>query len=241
MLISVRQLRTFWGVKAAGVLHVGAHEAEELEDYRAAGWEPVVWVEALPDKAATLQHRFSGNRQHTVIPALARDEDNVVLSMRRTNNGQSSSALALGTHLVEHPKVQVVDEFPMLSSRLDTLLKGSTHRFDFINLDVQGAELRALRGLGDRLRAAHWVYCEVNEKALYVGAALVNEIDSYLGGYGFRRVDTEMTRHGWGDALYTHDSSRPRFPGTRRYLRRLATRARRSRISRVFSKLRARG
>ena len=188
MLISVRQLGRYWAVRPKGVLHLRAHEAEELADYQAAKWAPVVWVEGLPVKAVlrSFGEAFPRNRKNqSAISAVAWDADGESLTMWRTNNGQSSSALPLGTHLVEHPGVWVIEELSVQSSRLDTLLQGTAHRFDFINLDIQGAELRALRGLGDRIRDLRWIYCEVNKKPLYVGAHLVGEIDAYLAQFGF--------------------------------------------------------
>lgn len=173
------------------------------------------------------------------MSALVWDSDGVTLKMGRTNNGRSSSALPLGTHLVEHPKVHVVEEITLQSSRLDTLLTGGRHHFDFVNLDIQGAELRALRGLGDRIRGVRWIYCEVNEKPLYIGANLVDEVDAYLGQFHFRRVDTDMTPHGWGDALYVHADALPLFRAARRELRELSTRAKRSRVGRRLSRMRA--
>jgi FkbM family methyltransferase len=219
-LISVRQLGLFWAVKPTGVLHVGAHEAEELVAYQTAGWGPVVWVEGLPEKAAQLQDRLRGARDQHVLPALVWDSDGEILTMRRTNNNQSSSVLPMGTHVFEHPEVHVAEEVALPTTRLDTLLAGTAHHFDFVNLDIQGAELRALRGLGDRLGGVRWIYCEVNEKPLYVGAPLVEELDAYLATFGFRRVDTQMTRHGWGDALYVHADAVPRLVSIRRALRR---------------------
>jgi hypothetical protein len=46
------------------------------------------------------------------------------------------------------------------------------------------------------------IYAEVNEKMLYEGAVLLPELDEYLAFFNFKRVITNMTRHGWGDALY---------------------------------------
>lgn len=224
MLISVRQLNVFWNVQPTGVLHVGAHEGEESADYKNAGWKPVLWVEGLPDKAAELEKRFRHDADQQVVAALVWDSDGAPLQMNRTNNGQSSSVLPLGTHLVEHPSIHVVEEIQLTSSRLDSILSSTQHRFDFVNLDIQGAELRALRGLGDRIRDVRWVYCEVNEKPLYVGASLMNEVDDYLDRFNFRRVDTEMTSHGWGDALYVHDLVLPFAPVWRRRLRRISAR-----------------
>jgi FkbM family methyltransferase len=237
MLISVRQLGRYWAVRPKGVLHVGAHEAEELADYQAAKWTPVVWVEGLPDKGAELQERFRGTADQSAISAVAWDADGESLTMWRTNNGQSSSALPLGTHLVEHPGVWVIEELSVQSSRLDTLLQGTAHRFDFINLDIQGAELRALRGLGDRIRDLRWIYCEVNKRPLYVGAHLVGQIDAYLAPFGFRRVDTYMTPHGWGDALYVRADAMPALPWLRRATRRFVTSALKSRVGQRLSSI----
>ena len=237
MLISVRQLERYWAVRPKGVLHVGAHEAEELADYQAAKWTPVLWVEGLPDKAAELQKRFRGTANQSAISAVAWDSDGESLTMWRTNNEQSSSALPLGTHLVEHPEVRVIEELSVQSSRLDTLLQGSAHRFDFINLDIQGAELRALQGLGDRIRDLRWIYCEVNKKPLYVGANLVSEIDAYLAPFDFRRVDTYMTPHGWGDALYVRADAVPALPRLRSATRRVVTSAMKSRVGRRLSSI----
>ena len=38
---------------------------------------------------------------------------------------------------------------------------------------------------------------------LYIGVNKLNEIDSFLSNYGFKRVATKLTKDGWGDVLYT--------------------------------------
>jgi hypothetical protein len=73
---------------------------------------------------------------------------------------------------------------------------------DFLNIDLQGAELKALKGMGEVLRQFKWAYLEVNKAELYKGCALVEDIDMYLLGYGFKRVETKWTGADWGDALY---------------------------------------
>jgi hypothetical protein len=74
--------------------------------------------------------------------------------------------------------------------------------YNFMNLDIQGAELLALRGAGDILKNFDYIYTEVNIEELYDGCCLMNEIDEYLKQFGFKRVITEMTQYGWGDAFY---------------------------------------
>ena len=74
--------------------------------------------------------------------------------------------------------------------------------YDFLNIDIQGAELLALKGFGDLLNNIKYIYTEINTNTLYKDCALVSEIDEYLFKYGFKRVETLMTEFEWGDALY---------------------------------------
>lgn len=204
MLVPVDALAKTFGVRPTGVLHVGAHEAEEWEDYQRFGWGPVIWVEMLPEKAELLRTRFAGNKQTTVINAACWDEDGKRLPLFRANNGQSSSLLAPDHHLQAHPTVTFSTEGSMTTSRLDSLLpKQAT--FDFLNFDIQGAELNALKGLGSRLAHVSWAYLEINRKPLYAGCALLPDLDQFLAEQGFRRVVLRMAGNsGWGDALYAN-------------------------------------
>ena len=60
----------------------------------------------------------------------------------------------------------------------------------------------ALKGATKYIEYAKAIYLEVNEKELYKGCGLIDEIDTFLATYHFKRVLTNMTGHGWGDALY---------------------------------------
>ncbi len=206
MLISVTELLRVYGVKANGVLHVGAHEAEEAEDYHSHSWGPVIWVEMLPDKYELLQNRFFGDSQNTVFDAACWDEDDVELPMYRANNGQSSSLLPPELHLTYHPDIIFSEKANVRTRRLDSILP-KTAKFDFINFDVQGAELRAIDGLGPLLEQVKWAYIEVNELSLYEGCPLIEEIDNFMKKRGFVRIAKRIAGNfGWGDALYVRAS-----------------------------------
>ncbi len=202
MLISVPVLSRVFGVRPNGVLHVGAHEAEEAALYSAHEWGPVTWVEMLPEKFAQLKARFANDSNNTVLQAACWDTDGAVVPLFEASNGQSSSLLAPREHLTEHPSISFAENGTMTTSRLDSILPPSA-RFDFITFDIQGAELRALRGLGDRLLDVKWAFLEVNTKAMYDGCAIVSDIDEFMKEAGFVRVLTQMAGDkGWGDALY---------------------------------------
>ncbi len=60
----------------------------------------------------------------------------------------------------------------------------------------------ALKGATQSIIHVDALYLEVNEKKLYKNCALINQIDDFLSQYNFKRILTNMTHHGWGDALY---------------------------------------
>jgi FkbM family methyltransferase len=205
MLLDLRSLAREHGMRIRGVLHGGAHECQEMEVYRSVAPNArVVWVEANPAVAERVRARGVAD----VYQALLSDEDGREVDFMVTNNEESSSMLELAEHRWEHPDVVEVARVRLRTSRLDSLLSRVAPGFDFnfVNLDIQGAELLALRGLGeDRLARVDYVYTEVNERELYRGCALLPEVDAFLCARGFRRAAIEMTRHGWGDALFVRE------------------------------------
>ena len=74
--------------------------------------------------------------------------------------------------------------------------------------------MKALKGAVCILPHIKAIYAEVNEKMLYEGAGLLPELDEYLATFNFKRVITNMTRHGWGDALYIKNYAIPASPSS---------------------------
>lgn len=201
MLIDTNTLKYKFGVNPKGILHVGAHLGEELGMYLNAGWLcPIIWVEGQANLAARLTSCLPSN--HKVINAFVWDLDGINLNFKVTNNSQSSSLLNLGTHKHNYPDIFVNKVEVVQTKRLDSLIESSDN-IDLLVLDIQGAELKALIGLGDHLKRVNYVYSEVNKWGVYEDCALVKELDQYLGHFGFKRVATSWVRGaGWGDALW---------------------------------------
>ena len=205
MLFPIKVLFTDFSIKPNGVLHVGAHEAEELDDYVKFNWGHVIWVEAQPDLAKKLRTRLNP-KYHTVIQEVAWSRSGEKLIFNIASNGQSSSLFEFGTHSTSYPEIEFIQSYEVETKRLDEILPSSAS-FDFVNLDVQGAELEVLRGLGQSLNRVNWVYTELNRKEVYQGCAKVKEIDDFLRAQGFRRVATRWVfGKGWGDGFYVRNS-----------------------------------
>ena len=207
MLITFDRLIPYFETKpVTGALHIGAHAAEELTGYLGCGIDSIIWIEANPNMASTLFAKTFAHPGSTLIFCAAYNEDNVGVTLNIANNGESSSLLDFDEHTKEHPHVHFTGQIEVPANTVDTILRRKgfdQSKFNFANIDIQGAELIALTGMEEQLKHLDYVYLEVNEKHLYENCALIGDIDEFLSSHGFERAITEMTKHGWGDALYT--------------------------------------
>ena len=206
MLISFEEVNNILlskNININGCLHIGAHECEEIHFYSQLGLklENIVWIDALPLKVIEATNRGIPNVYNAVIT----DKDDEEIEFNISNNSQSSSVLEFGTHLNEYPGIVYIDKITQKSITIDTFFERNNidaSKYEFWNFDIQGVELMALKGSTNSIKYAKAIYLEVNETELYKNGCLVTEIDTFLLQYNFKRVCTNMTQHGWGDALY---------------------------------------
>ena len=199
MLIPLHELVRKYNINFKGILHVGAHECEELNDYlRYLPMNKMLWVEALPGKVDFCKQRYPNVLIENAI--VSDVEENVVFKV--SNNGQSSSILDFGLHSRYHPHVHYVTAFQQTTQLLKNILPKYDIEYNFLNFDIQGAELKALKGMEEYLNKVDYLYTEVNSNYVYLGCALITELDEYLKKFGLIRVETKMTQFEWGDAFY---------------------------------------
>jgi FkbM family methyltransferase len=206
MLIPFDKLINDFNIKVSGILHVGAHNCEEFEKYKSCGVsiENMYWVEAMPNKIITNKQKYG--EKLNIFQAVINDVDDKEVTFHITNNGESSSILEFGSHEQNHPHVKVVSSQLMKTTRLDTLIETKhipIEKLNFINLDIQGVELRALKSMEKYMQHINYIYTEVNTEQVYKGCDEINEIDNYLKQFGFSRVASQIySQYGWGDAFY---------------------------------------
>jgi FkbM family methyltransferase len=202
MLIKFKELVEKYG-KPKGVIHIGAHMLEEQKQYLEYSLDNTIWVEANPkiyQKAISKLKNSEKLFNHTIC-----DVNDETMIFNVTNNGQSSSILELDVHKKYYPQINVTERIEVKSIRMDKLISDNNINildYDFLNLDIQGAELLALKGFGEILNHIKFIYTEVNTNTLYKNCALLEDIDAYLCNYDFERVEIKMNRDEWGDAFY---------------------------------------
>ena len=192
-----------YNINPKGILHIGANKGEEAPVYLQLGVTKQIWIEANPEIFIHLKETLRNNPDAMAFNYAIGDQDNVQVTLHVANNGgQSSSLLPLGTHKTQHPDVFYTKDIEVTMRRIDSLIPEETiKQYDFLNIDIQGYEIFALRGMGDYLKHFKWLYLEINLGEVYEGNGDVNVVDQYVAQFGFKRVETKMVGV-WGDALY---------------------------------------
>lgn len=204
MLITIDKIKKYKS-RIKGIYHIGAHRLEENNFYFELGVNTVLWFEANPkiceEMKPTLQYISTQNMYNELLS----DTDGDIVEFYITNNGQSSSMMKLKEHKKYYPNIVVSETISLKTKKMSTFIREQaidTSKYNFINVDVQGAELKVIKGFEEYLDTIDFVYAEVNNEELYEGCPLMSEIDDFLSTHNFKRVETLMTAANWGDALY---------------------------------------
>lgn len=204
--------RTYNPKKAfRGCIHVGAFVGCERDVYKARGIKPVAWFEADPVTYAKLVANVLPYDGHTTHNLLLGDEDkpdvrfNITSKPGVNGNNGSSSFLPLGKHAEHHPHITVTKQLSVPMKRFDTYVKETAFDvapYNFLNVDVQGAELHVIKGMGVHLDGIDYIVAEVNEAELYKGGALLGELNAHLESRGFEMAVKNINKYEYGDALF---------------------------------------
>jgi FkbM family methyltransferase len=189
--------------KITGVIHVGAHDGEERTFYDDINCPIVDWHEANPFMFHRLQQNLSNHPRHRSFNHAVSNCNGRVKFNISSNDGESSSILPMKLHSQIYPSIHYIGEVEVNCVTLDSVYNIEPILFNFLYMDVQGAEYNVLEG-SKKLLQNHiqYIYSEVNFYELYEGCKLMSDIDELLSQFGFVRTHLVDSLNGWGDALY---------------------------------------
>lgn len=202
MLINFTTLKYKYQMNITGIIHIGGHYGEEIEEYVSNGIQNIVIFEPLKRNFDVLYESVRGLSADINGYQVALGTQSGTATMFVSNNdAQSSSILRPKEHLIQHPQVQFNETEEV---QVETLDSYGLVDCNFINMDVQGYELEVLKGGMQTLNHIDYIYCEVNRGEVYENNVYVEELDEFLSSYDFERVETFWPRKDylWGDALY---------------------------------------
>lgn len=218
VLIKLSELRRFLSITPSGILHVGAHLAEESSEYESNGCYDrgmVIWVEAQSELCQIMRTNLDPSK-NLVINCVAWQSDGEKLPFYLASSSESSSLFKFESHSDIYPDIKALQKREVLSSRLDSVIPKDLD-FNFLNLDLQGAELNALMGMGKLIEQVNYVYSEVSSIPLYSNGANFVAINEWLTKNGFVFVFKRMIPFkGWGDGFWIRKEIAPKFISLRR-------------------------
>lgn len=190
-----RNLLAQYTSKANGILHLGANRGQEASAYHEKNI-PVLWVEAIPAIHSVLEKHIQQFPDQRSCCGLLTNENGRQYSFNISNNdsGASSSIYQFGDYangdqsLWPGLGLKMIDRVTLCSIKLDSLLTANSvgiGKYNFWVVDLQGAELEALKGAEKALKHCMALTVEVSEVEVYKGAVLWPEIRDWLESRGF--------------------------------------------------------
>jgi FkbM family methyltransferase len=204
------------GIPKRGIIHIGAHQGEEVAYYLELGFESIILIEANPKWYRYLVDKFKDNSRIKIYSVAISDtigEMDFYIHTSQSGSTEPASLLKMkefnnivkSLRTTETIKVQVLtlDHF-LTSNGL------SPQAYNFINVDVQGAEMMAFKGASTTLKTTDVIISEINLVELYEHATLENELVQYLQQRGFEKTnviyhtlyDEKGTFPAWGECLF---------------------------------------
>ncbi|WP_455154192.1 FkbM family methyltransferase [Cupriavidus campinensis] len=202
------------------IFDIGSCEGEDSIRYAMTFPNARIYAfEPLPANMATLQRQVAdyGARQVQAFPIALSDErgtatfyvssgapENLPNTKDWDYGNKSSSLLPPGEVTEHYPWLKFNQAIEVQTDTLENFCgaHGIDH-IDLIHMDVQGAELKVLRGAGDLLQRVKAVWLEIESVALYEGQPLAAEMQRFMESHGFvKHKDTVAAIS--GDHLYIH-------------------------------------
>jgi FkbM family methyltransferase len=137
------------------------------------------------------------------------NQDKTITSWIDGNPGASSIFRSNGEYNVE---TYVQDEITTNCHRIDSIMqKYNIPKADIVWMDLQGAELLALKGMGQALENVRYIHTEVSHRAMYTGQVMFNELNNFILSNNFN-IKNKISGIGWQeDIIYEKNSTNNQF------------------------------
>jgi FkbM family methyltransferase len=203
-------------------LEIGSlHGLDAIEVIKAYSLDRIFVIECNPECVQLCKKNLSAHSQAMVLEMAAWHEDSEISfypvensidrmngaithqnEMHRCNIGASSCYKT--SDPAWHGEKYFQSEIKVKARRLDRALTDlGVESIDLICMDAQGAELNALKGLGNYLNGVKAIITEAEIEPMYHGQSLLKDIMEHLNSFGFRLEHSWQWSVNAGDFLFT--------------------------------------
>jgi len=157
---------------------------------------------ALSDKEEITEFHVSSGNPNIDL----KDEEFTSLYPKEWN--KSSSLLSPGANIKQvYPWLSFENVILVQTQTLDSFCaEKKIHSIDFIHMDVQGAEIKVLKGAEKMLEHVSLIWLEVENIELYENQPLSTDIHTFLISKGFKKVKDTAKNKVDGDRLYMNSA-----------------------------------
>ena len=178
------------GFSPSGILDIGAHDGHFAREARQVyGDAHLLMIDALAEKEAVLADvaREIGNASHAI--ALLGEREAEATPFFVVDTEQRPDLVKTGSSTFRENTRFPVRERLVPQVTLAKLLRDRGRVFSLVKLDIQGAELAALRGLGYLLSTVEVIVMEMSLVDYNKGAPLIDAVLGELRAMGFVLCD----------------------------------------------------
>jgi FkbM family methyltransferase len=202
--------RTLLGEEVRWIVEVGARDCRETLGFRSLFPSArILAFECNPDTLPTCRTAVANDPAITLVEKAVAERPGRLKFFPvdpSTNPGASSLFRASGSYALERYEQREVEvEAVTLASALE---HQGIPRVDLLWMDIQGAELRALEGLGARLADTALIHTEVEFEEIYADQPLFGDVYRFLLDRGFSFLGFTIYAKHSADAVF---ANRARF------------------------------
>lgn len=207
MYIPLKPILKKFGITPNGIIHVGANDADEHQEYVDCGIDLFVYIEPCVDAFNALSNRITDKRAILINIACGAEEKEMPMYISHQNKGMSNSFLKSKLHSIQHPDVIFDDIETIKMVTLDSL-PIDKWKYNILVTDCEGYDGEVMKGAKDTLKHIDLVYSEVNKDMTREGNMLIGEFEELLWKEGFVMVETFWPAPNltWGDAVFIRRS-----------------------------------
>ncbi len=194
-----------WAVEPiATILELGSRDGRDairMADH--FGAEVVSW-ECNPEAIDLCRARLNHRQDITLVERAAWSADTTLRFFPVVNGNLGASSAFRANHAYPFEKPYQQTEIEVPASRVETWWSENMGErpIDFLAMDLQGAEMEALLGMGDLLDSVRFIVTEGQHQRLYHDTPLIGDLEAFLNERGFALVQSTPANSWFGDFLF---------------------------------------
>tara|TARA_Y100000994_G_scaffold74725_1_gene61485 strand:- start:2212 stop:2946 length:735 start_codon:yes stop_codon:yes gene_type:complete len=191
-----------------GIIHVGLYDFPEHDCYTKLVGTRVVGVEANKFVYDTMAKPVADECGYLCFNECLYSEDGLKKQFFLANDCSTLNPVAYSAHL--SAKLSRGSYVDVTTKKLSTLIKENNidmNQYDFLNIDVEGAELEILKGFEDNLKYINTIFLETSLDDRNNTGASHDVIVEWLDkrNFSLKEMSDSYSYEQWGDSVFVRN------------------------------------